>query len=229
MIAIVITTYKDNPYRLIKELEKKIPQEILFVIVEHHKSIIYQETQNKNIIHISIHKNQNYSLRGIASLIGIQKAFLYPKVKYVIDIDADNCVEVADINSAIDVFTKQKVDCAILSRLLPESIVTNRSKIRSLLTKTFSGVNRLLIGKQIYDYSHTCRIYNKSLKQFFVSIDCNIKTPILNFYFLKQMIKQKKHIIELPCRFIENTRPSSIKAYHLLKYFLDYVKCIIKS
>ena len=131
--------------------------------------------------------------------------------------DADLSSDPKDIKKAIKVFKKKKSDLIIGSKYLVGSRIIKRKAIRILCSKIYTFVCRLLISKNISDYSAGFRFYSiKSLNKL-IKEKQRYKSPSQHLENLLFYYENKFNIDEFPAQYKDTDENSkSIYLTHIL-------------
>ena len=175
-IGIIIPTYEehDNIRKIFHAFKKIKNIQFFFCFVDgSHTNKTRLEIKKyfqKNFQIILEKKNKidlfKLSTRCEASLIGFKWMIKNKKIDLITDMDADLSSDPKDIVKAIKIFKKKKSDLIIGSKYLPGVEIINRKLLRAFCSKIYTFVCRLLISKNISDYSAGFRFYSiKSLKK----------------------------------------------------------------
>lgn len=157
------------------------------------------------------------SQRCEASLIGFKWLIKNKKVDLITDMDADLSSDPKDIKKAIKIFKREKSDLIIGSKYLVGSRIIKRKPIRILCSKIYTLVCRLLISKNISDYSAGFRFYSiKSLSKL-IKQKQRYKSPSQHLENLLFYYENKFHIDEFPAQYKDTDENSkSIYLTHLV-------------
>jgi len=96
--------------------------------------------------------------RGIA----LKTAWTESSSDLLVYMDIDLSTDISSLKSLIHEIDFNNFDIAIGSRLLKKSVVTNRKFLRTLTSKTYSFITRLLFLSKIHDFQCGFKIIKKS-------------------------------------------------------------------
>lgn len=227
-LGIVIPTYEEhkNIKKISSAFEKLKNIKIFFCFVDgSYTTKTIQEIKknfknNYKIINQS-KKNKiglfNLSKRCEASLIGFKWLVKNKKVDLITDMDADLSSDPKDIKKAIKIYNKNKSDLIIGSKYLLGSRVIKRKPIRVLCSKIYTFACKVLISKEISDYSAGFRFYSiKSLKKL-IQKKQRYKSPSQHLENLLFYFENKHKIDEFPAQYKDTDENSkSIYLTHIL-------------
>ena len=84
-----------------------------------------------------------------------------------------------------------------------------------------------MFDKNVSDYSNTFRFYKLSLVENFINREIVFKSPIGHLNNLLFIIKSGNQIKDIPTSYIETDAESAIKTSSLVRYLIEFIKCII--
>ena len=166
-LGIVIPTKneQDNIKALSNSIRKNL-KSIKFIVCFVDKS-----DDDRTIKMINKHFNKKYpynkrkkqktklTTRCAASNIGFKWFIKNTNVNVLIDLDADLAQDPREIKEAIRHLSDY--DVVIASKYLKKSVVVGRSKLRRLISYSCTLVSRIIISKQITDFSNSYRFYKR--------------------------------------------------------------------
>ena len=172
-------------------------------------------------------KNEKYSTRYSASLDGFKWIVSYLDADYIIEIDSDLSHHPKDIIKGLKKLKEYNCDLVIASKYKNDSIVKNRQFLRVIISKFITVICRFLFNKKISDYSNTFRFYKFSLVKKFVDQNIVFKSPIGHLHNLLNILEKNYSIQEISTEYIESNRDSTVKINFMIRYFCEFIYCII--
>jgi len=171
-------------------------------------------------------KIENYSTRFSASLDGFKWINDNIKTKYVVEIDSDLAHHPKDINKGIDLLREGDCDLVIGSKYLSNSTVKDRPFERQIISRVLTIICKIIFTNHISDYTNTFRFYNIKLVKDFIYRRMIFKSPIGHLDNLLYIIKKKYKIKEISTEYIEYNDESTIKVISMLRYLIEFFKCV---
>jgi dolichol-phosphate mannosyltransferase len=181
----------------------------------------------ENFIILRRKKTEKFSVRFSASLHGFRWIISNIKSQYVVEIDSDLSHHPKDITKGINKLKEANYDLVIGSKYLKNSIVENRELFRIFISKFMTVICRNLFNSKITDYTNTFRFYNYDLIKEFSTQKLIFKSPIGHLNNLLLIIRKKHRIAEIPIEYIETNTNSSVKKSSLIRYFVEFIYCIL--
>ncbi|MBI3554290.1 MAG: glycosyltransferase [Elusimicrobia bacterium] len=99
--------------------------------------------------------------RGSACLAGFKKALSDPKVKYVVEMDADFSHDPKELPAMLELLETGKADVVVRSRYERASRIVDWSLARRVFSKLSNMFARSLLGIPISDYTNGYRAYTR--------------------------------------------------------------------
>ncbi len=246
-IGIVIPTYQEekNIKKIFYKFSKYKKINFFFCFVDgsydNNTKIQIKKYFKRNYKIISQKKNKisffNISKRCEASSIGFKWLIKNTNVELIVDMDADLSSDPKDIFKAIKIYKEKKSDLIIGSKYLIESYVIKRKIIRTICSRIYTVVCRILISNKITDYSAGYRFFrrkplSKMLNQKFI-----FNSPARHLENLLFFYEHNLTISEFPAKYSDtNERSKSILYHHvfiiasqLLLVLLNYYFRIFKK
>ena len=232
VILIPVFHNKDKIKLLKDEIVKNLSKYKYFVCFVDDSSD--NETQNeiKKTFSTNFHvlkrvKKEKFSTRFSASLDGFKWLDNNVDTNYIVEIDSDLAHHPKDIGNGIELLKSSNCDLVIGSKYHKESVVKNRKVSRIFISKFITLVCKILFDKNISDYSNTFRFYKLSLVENFINREIVFKSPIGHLNNLLFIIKSGYQIKDIPTSYIETDAESAIKTSSLVRYLVEFIKCII--
>ena len=163
-INIVIPTFneEDNIERLIKSIQKKLPNCYILIVDDTKNNNIELILKKKNIKKkVRYINRKNSKGRGSAVLFGFKKSLKKNKDQIFIEMDADFSHKPSEINKNIKLFKKRKSDLLIASRYTSKSKIFNWSLSRRIFSRLSNILTKFILRIGVTDYTNGFRIYSK--------------------------------------------------------------------
>jgi len=170
-------------------------------------------------IHLIQRKKLRYgSQRGSALRVGMEWGLQNSAHEIFVEMDGDLSHRPEDLKAGIRLVESEGYDVAIASKYVLGSQVINRTLGRNLVSQVCSMAVRLLINRQIKDYSNGYRFYTRHAAQ--VLSQCQIKhdSPIYLTEVLAIWLRNGVRIVEFPFVYVgRNEGLSKLRFTDLLK------------
>jgi dolichol-phosphate mannosyltransferase len=118
------------------------------------------------------------SQRGGALYAGLQWALSLPDVQFIVEMDGDLSHRPEDLNRGLKLVASGAGDVAIASKYLPGSQVINRPLARRAVSFLCNHAVRLLLSRDITDYSNGFRFYSRRAALAIASAQIRYGSPI---------------------------------------------------
>ncbi len=232
-ITILIPVFhnEDKIFSLKKEIYKHLSNYKFFICFvddsDNNKTI--KEIDNnfrKNYFVLKRNKKEKYSTRFSASIDGFRWIEKNVNCEYIVEIDSDLAHHPKDFKKGLNLLKIGNCDLVIGSKYHKNSIVKNRKYSRVLISKLITSTCKIMFDKNISDYSNTFRFYNMDLVKKFINKKVIFKSPIGHLNNLLYIIRSGHRIKDIPTNYIERDRESAIQAISLIRYFVEFIKCI---
>ncbi len=226
-LGIVIPTYEEqeNIKKIFKEFKKIKSINFFFCFVDGSytnktvKEIKKYFKRNYKIINQGKSKIGTFKLskRCEASLVGFKWLLKNKKVDLITDMDADLSSDPKDIMKALKIFKNKKSDLIIGSKYLSGSRIIKRKPIRVVCSKIYTLVCKLLISKNISDYSAGFRFYSIASLKKLIRKKQRYKSPSQHLENLLYYYENKLKIDEFPAQYKDTDENSkSIYFTHIV-------------
>jgi len=197
-LSIVIPVYNEEAIieetlSVLSTVMVKLPREIDWEIVVADNGSTDQ-TRTK-VIESKLPKVSFFSIKEKGKGLGIRSVAMKSEVDFFGFIDADLSANPESIISMLEILQTKKADIVIGSRLIDESRV-HRSIFRTISSKIFNFIQRMILGLNIKDTQCGLKIMNKTGLEVFKM--CKEKSWFFDVEFLCLAKKKNLKISELP-------------------------------
>ena len=143
--------------------------------------------------------------------------------------DADLSSNPKDIKKAVEIFKKNNSDLIIGSKYLKNSKVYNRKLSRILFSLIYTGICKLIISKNISDYSAGYRFFKPSSLKKMIKKKLFFKSPAQHLVNLLFFYENNYKICEFPATYIDAKNSSkSIVLSHIFIYIFQLLIIILR-
>lgn len=225
-LVIIIPTYNeaDNINKIITEINKILPEGIIFVIDDStdgtNKKVKLLAKKYKNI---KLWQRKSKKGRGSAVIFGFKQALKNPSIKYFVEMDADFSHDPKYLKIMIE--TSKKADIVIGSRYLPESKLVGRPWYRRLISLLANLIADSLFRIGLTDYTNGYRLYTRRAIRNLSAKDLSEKGYILLSEIAYVLYKKGFKFAEIPITYIERSQGEST---FNLKEFIDALMGIVR-
>ena len=226
-IGIVIPTYqeKENIKKIFYKFSRNKKNNFFFCFVDgsydNNTKIQIKKYFKKNYKIISQKKNKigffKISKRCEASSIGFKWIIKNTNVDLIADMDADLSSDPKDISKAIKIYKKYKSDLIIGSKYLSDSKVMKRKFFRTVCSRIYTVICKIIISNKISDYSAGYRFFKRKSLNKMINRNYIFNSPARHLENLLFFYENKLTISEFPASYYDTDEKSkSIFFHHVL-------------
>ncbi len=230
--AIIIPSYNESKSLriLIKEIHKKFPKFLIFVVDDSNKQESKAIKQNlKHYKNAYIISRSKKSGRGSAILLGFKHALAHKSIKYFFEMDSDLAHSPSEMPRFINKLKEGNLDLIIGSRYLPGGKIKNITKDRTVLSRVINSFLKLWLGLKVSDFTSGFRLYSRDAVEYLAKAKIESKGFITLSETLYKINKKGFAIGEVPITWNYrlfgksnvNLKELLVSLYYVLKFRLS--------